>query len=354
MIRRLSKLHTMRQFSFQILCLALLLGHAPQAHSFYFNDDTRSQLPSYPVIYGEDQRQDIYQISDELLLKLASATAAVVPSEFLIYPQQDAGGAENLEAWTQDLRPPFTMAPEPRADVSDLVRLDTLPYSSKFNLCRDEPFFHQSVISAQCSGTLVGPNLILTAGHCIRNDEHCKQMSFVFDFQIKKKGAIPQFVPHGSVYRCAKVIARVRDSWPGADWALLKTDRQVLNRDPLPVNRSKKHITVGTPLVLSSHPNGLPTKVATGARVMRSEYDAFFVANPDSYHSSSGGAVIHAYTGKIEGVLVRGEEDWIQDPYKKCFRSRRCVEDHCNGEDITRASSFSAWIPENAEDRNEN
>ena len=52
-------------------------------------------------------------------------------------------------------------------------------------------------------------------------------------------------------------------------------------------------------------------------------------------------------TGLIEGVLVRGETDFT---YRSgggqfCRISYRCANDACRGEDVTKISAASAFIP---------
>ena len=61
--------------------------------------------------------------------------------------------------------------------------------------------------------------------------------------------------------------------------------------------------------------------------------DQFLVANLDTYGGNSGSAVFNATDGKIEGVLVRGEMDYV---FKNgCRISNVCATDACRGEDVT-------------------
>jgi len=58
----------------------------------------------------------------------------------------------------------------------------------------------------------------------------------------------------------------------------------------------------------------------------------------DTFKGNSGGPVINAKTGLVEGIVVRGEKDKEKDNENKCFRLKRCKDDECRGEDITRIS----------------
>ncbi len=70
-------------------------------------------------------------------------------------------------------------------------------------------------------------------------------------------------------------------------------------------------------LVVIGRPSGLPTKVADGAQV-RSVNDVFLVANLDTYGGNSGSAVFNAVTGVVEGILVRGDTDYVYNAQLGC------------------------------------
>lgn len=59
------------------------------------------------------------------------------------------------------------------------------------------------------------------------------------------------------------------------------------------------------------HPVGLPLKVADDAVVSDpGDGQTYFEANLDTYGGNSGSAVFNARTGLIEGILVRGAQDF--------------------------------------------
>ena len=91
---------------------------------------------------------------------------------------------------------------------------------------------------------------------------------------------------------------------------------------------------IGDPLVVIGHPAGLPLKVADGANVRSIGLSGqHFVANLDTYGGNSGSAVLNGVTGDVEGILVRGEMDFIYQ--NGCRVSNRCLNDSCRGEDVT-------------------
>ena len=261
------------------------------------------------VIYGADDRIDLYQTKDARLLSLADSTAALFRSKSI-------------------------------TDRGALAGLVTSHYGQELNLCHDEPFYEQET-GAFCSGSLVAPDILMTAGHCIKDDWACKNVKLVFGFAIKKKGELPREVATGDVYGCKQILGREEVS-NGADWALIKLDRAVKGHKPLKLNRTGK-LANKTPLVVIGHPAGLPVKIAGGASVRDSSPDGFFRANLDTYGGNSGSAVFNANTGLVEGILVRGETDYVMRG--SCRVSNVCANDGCRGEDVTKIANVAAKIP---------
>ncbi|MBI2605964.1 MAG: trypsin-like peptidase domain-containing protein [Deltaproteobacteria bacterium] len=266
------------------------------------------------VIYGDDDRQDIYQVEDARLVKLAASTAA-------LFKESDVKS-------------------DPSSGLATLIGEK---FGDAFQLCSSEPFFEQPT-GAFCSGSLVGPDLILTAGHCVETEEACAQTRFVFGYGISQLGEMPEMVPNEDVYSCSGIVTRDEND-NGADYALIRVDRKVRGRRPLAIHRGGD-AGAGDRLVVIGHPSGLPTKVSGGAAVRDASPEGYFVANLDTYGGNSGSAVFNAGTGAIEGVLVRGETDFGWDDDGNCRISNRCADDGCRGEDVTKISAVAAFIPE--------
>jgi V8-like Glu-specific endopeptidase len=127
------------------------------------------------------------------------------------------------------------------------------------------------------------------------------------------------------------------------DYALIRLDRKVVGRTPLKYRKSGK-IAEGQEIVVIGHPTGLPTKVAGGANVRENHRDVFFNANLDTFGGNSGSAVFNADTGEVEGILVRGEQDYEYDWSKGCRVVYKCTDDGCRGEDVTRITNIEALM----------
>jgi hypothetical protein len=70
---------------------------------------------------------------------------------------------------------------------------------------------------------------------------------------------------------------------------------------------------------------------------------AFFTANLDTYGGNSGSPVFNADSHEVEGVLVRGDTDFV--PVGMCMISAVCPMNGCHGEDCTRVTEFTGLLP---------
>lgn len=259
------------------------------------------------VIYGKDDRIDPYLVQDAQLLELTKSTVAVVRRSSLV---------------------------SARLGNQNLYQLKTRHYGQTYGLCTNERFFDQP-LGAFCSGSLIAPNLILTAGHCIEDTSVCSKTSFVFNFSMKSENETATTFEAEDVVHCKKVITSIVNN-NGEDFAIIEIDRPVTHVEPLKLS-SNANLKVGTPLVVIGHPSGLPVKIASGGKVRNLMGNTgYFTTNLDTYGGNSGSAVFNIETGEIEGVLVRGEVDFVRQG--NCKTSKVCTEDGCRGEDVTKAS----------------
>lgn len=271
------------------------------------------------AIYGEDDRVEASHVRDPRVRELARS----VLSLFFI---------NNVSLERNGRRAVF----------------EAKPYGEEEGLCRGERFYGQRTGSL-CSGVLVGPDLLATAGHCLDDARACGNTLFVFGFEADWTGWMAPSLPAGNVYRCRELVARWGDYVPPleADWALVRLDRPVAGAVPARLNRSGV-VREGAPLLLIGNPKNLPLKVSAGGRVRDASPRDHFVASVDGYHGNSGSPVFNRETGLLEGLLIRGEDDFVEvrGADGSCYASKVCPEDGCRGEDVTRVSEFAGLVPE--------
>ena len=87
-------------------------------------------------------------------------------------------------------------------------------------------------------------------------------------------------------------------------------------------------------------------KVASGATIKQpNPGDAYFSANVDAYGGNSGSMVVNTDSWEIEGLLVRGNNDYIR--WGRCCVSNTCSDNTgCNAkfEEITKISYVRSYI----------
>ena len=218
------------------------------------------------VVYGIDNRVEVYETENVLHSDLAKSTAAMINKNSIT---MNDGEDAVIEGSTLEAR----------------------------GICSNARF-SQQITAASCSGFLVGPNLLVTAGHCITSDYDCQNHKWVFDYKVSETQGIDFSVPASNVYSCKNIIQRSLDRSSRDDFALIELDREVLDRTPLEF-RKEGTVADGAPLVVIGHPSGLPTKVADGANVRDNSDSVYFVANLDTFGGNSGSAVFDAETGLV-------------------------------------------------------
>ncbi len=204
--------------------------------------------------------------------------------------------------------------------------------------------FSQQITAASCSGFLVAPNYLVTAGHCITSQSDCENYKWVFDYKQSEEEKAEFTVLAADVYSCKRIIERELDRGSRDDFALIELDREVENRTPLEF-RTEGKVEDDAPLVVIGHPSGLPTKIADGANVRDNFGSVYFSANLDTFGGNSGSAVFNSETGVVEGILVRGETDYVYTS-RGCRVPKVCTEDGCMGEHVTRITNITSLMEE--------
>lgn len=257
------------------------------------------------VIYGEDNRVDVIESPDSVLREASLSVAAYMSQDYL----HRSGNGYILAGRTLKDR----------------------------GICESERFSDQTSL-ASCSGFLVAPSVLITAGHCVKVISGCDSGAWVFDYKVTVHGEKIR-VPETSVYSCKRVIKKVLDPILRRDFAVIELDRKVSGREPLRLRESGK-VSVGDRLAVIGYPTGLPLKIADDGVVRRLEKH-FFVTNLDTYHGNSGSPVLNAETGIVEGILVRGDDDFVKSS-EGCQVSKRCASGGCRGEDVTYITDLKA------------
>ena len=288
---------------------------------------------SFDVIYGKDNRVNVYESKNSLHLELSKSTAAMIH-------------------WGQ--------LKSMSKSVFNIINSKTL--QNRMNVCSTEKFSQEPAV-AGCSGFLIAPDILVTAGHCFKAsgvpEKTCEDFAWVFDYDLKSEKHNPlNNISAQNVYGCKEVLSTLLT--PQYDYTILKLDKKVVGRKPLKYRKTGK-ISDSASVVVIGHPSGLPTKISSGAKVLKNTHATMFTTNLDTFQGNSGSAVFDASTGVVEGILIQGKTDYVlsnPNDRKSCLKVATCDNEALNctgglesglikwGEVVLRISEISSEIQE--------
>jgi hypothetical protein len=263
-------------------------------------------------IYGADRRKDFYEIQDPKELSVANSVVAFVP----------AGKFQESQS---------------------SIKLLGKSLGEEERLCSGEHYFAQPALVAYCTGFVVGPDLIATAGHCVPSASDMNTVRIVFGYRVTRNGDAYNTtteIPKSEVYVPVAVVSRKQDD-NGLDYAVLRVDRRITDHIPLPLHLDGT-VAVGDELYVVGHPTGLPLKLADRGFVRSVSSQGYFVSNLDTFGGNSGSPVLRAGTVTVEGILVRGDTDYVAKDY--CQVAFTCPSTGCRGEDATEVSYIASTV----------
>jgi hypothetical protein len=237
------------------------------------------------VVYGKDDRHEIYAEPNQALRDRSRATAvALIPPERLLF-----------------------------SSTSDAVVPRAAPLAAWDDYCDGTPFLAEPT-AATCSGVLIDDDLVLTAGHCFDQVQSCRDYDYVFDYLYAAPGALGP-IARDAVFGCRVIAVREQsapDSVEQVDLAIVQLDRSAAPRAPAAFATGS--LVAGDALTVVGFPSGLPTKIDSGTHVVdaRAAGGDFFTLTSDTFRGSSGSGV-YGVDGALAGVFARGTSDFVDE-----------------------------------------
>lgn len=273
---------------------------------YFFSICPLYAVGSPEAVYGEDDRKDLFEISNPKIIKNLKSTMV------------------------------FTLRGLINHDGKDRFNLANYSLQDAINLCPEQKFTKQPAIGV-CSSVLVSPKHVLTAGHCVPHQDRCNEIYLSFGYHLEKENLPPRYFDEKEVYRCKKLLIRNQDGFQ--DFALIELDREVNDRDPVELD-FKNIPKRGEDVYLIGYPDGIPSKVAQDA-VIRQSHPKMFRSNVDAFRGNSGSGVFNAKTGALIGLLFKGDRDYSVNTRRGCYEARVHHQYGGRGEDAT--TIFGIW-----------
>lgn len=159
---------------------------------------------------------------------------------------------------------------------------------------------------ANCTGFLIAPDIMVTAGHCVETLADAQQYYWVFDYTTDLKFSTADHsidIKPSNVYEVSQVYDAILDDELDKDYAVLKLSKKS-ERAPYRFRTSGK-VSNYTNVNTIGSPTGLPLKFSGNAKVVDNSPENWFKTDIDAFPGNSGGPVFDQ-NGFLEGILVRG------------------------------------------------
>ena len=273
--------------------------------------------------YGKDDRQRINEVG--WTKDYARATAISIKKSSI----------KNNRVWAPTLRQELT------------AKWKTKKFDSNVRFL-DEP------LVGNCTGFLIAPDILVTAGHCIYDsdgndnaDEYLWYFGFTDGRDYNQSTGYLTLDPD-NIYEVEKVMDGMYEAYYKLssegkyvideqgkkeidyyDYAYMKLKRKS-DRKPYRFRTGNK-VSMYTQMFTIGSPTGLPLKLADNAYVVENDEEPWFKTNIDGFPGNSGGPVFDRL-GFIEGIHVRGSRtyseekdkwvgDYIYDASCKCVKT---------------------------------
>ncbi|MAZ49036.1 MAG: hypothetical protein CME65_10760 [Halobacteriovoraceae bacterium] len=212
-------------------------------------------------------------------------------------------------------------------------------------LCRSEKFSRDPSISYACTGFLIAPDLLITAGHCAVNageeishekGGYCEAYTWYFDYQNSNSLPLSQSQFLGDkIFKCEEIIYAINEQEElGRDFALIRLKRKVPDTRHIFQIDNANDLNLSSRVNMLGHPMGTPLKISPNGRILEDHSrKTYLKTNLDAFAGNSGSPVLNRSNHAI-GVLVAGKPNFGTyktpagcEKYNRCDgRGANCIE----------------------------
>jgi len=219
------------------------------------------------------------------------------------------------------------------------LQLQTFTMDESWNLCSSEPLTKEPPLTTACTGFLIAPDVLVTAGHCmvtrgeVKNDKnaYCDTFVFLFNYAYGSDQKVTP-IKAEQLVGCKKIIYASNFSSTdlntgktsfGKDIAYVQLDRAMPFK---PLKVAEKSVTVDkfTPstITMLGHPMGMPMVKTWGTAL---EHNGEYLRAVISSFPANSGSAVKNNENEVIGLLVRGYPDSFVEQFDhKCSIHNRC------------------------------
>lgn len=177
-----------------------------------------------------------------------------------------------------------------------------------------------------CTGFLIAPDVLVTAGHCVNDKAGLLETVWVFDFTNdvpfdSKKHEVT--INESNMFRGVEILDAKFTGVGKEDYCYIRLDRPT-GRKPYKF-RTGGSIGFSDMVVSIGSPSGLPLKVSDSGAVINNSIPGIpqaFMNNLDLFGGNSGGPIFNK-NGFIEGITVWGpKEEYYVDESSNTLRPK--------------------------------
>lgn len=217
--------------------------------------------------------------------------------------------------------------------------IKTEPLYKSVNLCLDEKHVLKPSVS-NCTGFLIAPDKLVTAGHCFIDESDCATKKMFFDVTLDKIKNETYKLNNVNVFSCKKIISQSLSE--NLDFAIIQLNKPALSRPFLKLKSKVPPTNLSSSYLLIGHPFGMPQMITKTDVLHSSISDNILRAAFDSFIGNSGSPIINLMTSEVEGVLISGNEDLELDTENECYRYKFYGE--VGNEGILKAEALVPFI----------
>ncbi len=277
------------------------------------------------TLYGKDDRMDLWSVvkaRDEALHK-----GVANPREALWLKAAEAVGF-------------IIEKDELQALPNNQFLISVEVFGKKRKICNDgsERFWAQPCMRGTGTGFLVGEDRVVTASHCLPDGFPLDRFCIIFGYALWSEDIPDSIVVRGEdVYEFKKILDRKDNKVPdnkrveAEDWAVLQLKRKT-TRQPLKLGSGNPNKDAAVYAI--GYSDGLPVKLSPKGVVNKElGHNRSFIAAVDATGGNSGSPVLDRETHEVQGLLIRGNEDFAMVEHLGCMRPV-VINDQHEGETI--------------------